>query len=411
MPWDSSKWDQSQWRSGPIAPPAQGWGTAWRWWYQGGDRTITELSKMVVEARWTTDSHRLGDGTFRGDLQPGTATVRLWDPDHQLDFLDRYGAIWAYYVPTQACWCWFYDSFTRGLYAQGDPADADAVFVGTPWPDRLKNPQQAPLLPSQSVTARLNAIVGQLNGTTYPLQLPAVSASIATQNQVLPAAKTVALGAYNLSPDFLAQIRDAATDGVAWWTPRGAPSGLGALVLNYARWETAAHRVLDRSQIIAGPATTADLSWYTAIVNWNTTNGANGTTSNYGIPTTGVPVSGWQGPTMRLYGDAAFGTGVEYAAVQATSESLLDDRSDPTEQILSTVDVQSGQRATATGGPATVDWDPYSHVFGPLDVAQITDDWGIQTQYRVIRSDHRLTPRLWQTTHTLEKYTAPVPLT
>ena len=65
---------------------------------------------------------------------PARSRPAFWDPDHRLDNLDKLGAVWALYKPTGACWCWFYDSFARGLVAPGDPAGADCVFTGVTWP-------------------------------------------------------------------------------------------------------------------------------------------------------------------------------------------------------------------------------------------------------------------------------------
>ena len=161
---DGGHWDVNEWNAGP--PPEPGWGDDWAWWYQVGTAGIIPLNELVVEARWTTDSHTLGDGTFRGDLQPGTLTARLWDPQHQLDNLDKLGAVWAAYKPTAQVWCWFYDQFARGLYAPGDPAAADCVFTGTQWPVRLTSSQGSLAPAVQTAAARLAAIVANLNAVT-----------------------------------------------------------------------------------------------------------------------------------------------------------------------------------------------------------------------------------------------------
>jgi hypothetical protein len=402
--WGTSRWDQSEWQAGP--PPSQDWGADWRWWYQVGAGGIIELNGLIVEARWTSDGHSFGDGSYRGDIQPGSCTIRLWDPAHQLDLLDRYGCVFALYKPTGACWVYFYESLTRGLFASGDPADADTVFTGSPWPARLTNTRADSTFPAESASARVARLVALLNDTN--LKLPAVTGSIATQNQ--PVAPTTA-GTYGDTPALLAMIRDAATDGVAWWSPAGAAAGPGTLALNYARWETTDQRLLDRSQVIAGPPSTSAIDFYTSMVIWNATKGDTGATSGFKYSGGGLyTLPAWQGPTVRLYGDLTAPSGAEYQPTIDTSAALLADRSDPAEGILSTVSVQSGRRTTKTGGPSATDWDPYAHHFSPVSVVSLVDNTGTTKKYRVQKSDHRLVSTVWQTTHTLEKFSAPTPL-
>ena len=401
---DGAHWDVNAWNAGP--PPAPGWGDDWAWWYQVGTGGIVPLNELVVEARWTTDSHTLGDGTFRGDLQPGSLTVRLWDPGHLLDNLDKLGAVWACYKPTAQVWCWFYDQFARGLYAPGDPAAADCVFTGTQWPVRLTSSQGSLAPAVQTAAARLAAIVANLNAVTV-LNLPAVTGNIAAQTQQVSAPAFSGFG----YPSYLALVRDAATDGIAWLAPAATPPAAGTLVLTYARWETVkATRTLDRSQIVAGPPTTASSDWVTTAVTWSGTNAATGVQTTQGMSTP----SSWQtwgyvGPSLRVYGNIASG-GPELTPVQNTAVALMGDRADATEQLLSSVSLQSGTRWTADGKPSPADWDPYAHVFAPTDVAQIDDGAGHLKKYRVTKSDHRLTSTVWQTTHYLDKYTAPSPL-
>ena len=78
--WDTGKWDTAEWGQPPQGEG--GWGKDWRWWWQRGDAVaqFVDLTAMVVEARWTTDSHSMGDGTFRGDLQPGQLTLGCGTP-------------------------------------------------------------------------------------------------------------------------------------------------------------------------------------------------------------------------------------------------------------------------------------------------------------------------------------------
>jgi hypothetical protein len=95
----------------------------------------------------------------------------------------------------------------------------------------------------------------------------------------------------------------------------------------------------------------------------------------------------------------------EYAATNATGVALVNGHSAATEPILSSISLQSGLRWTAAGKPAIADWDPYAHVFSPVEVVSLDTGSGPK-QYRVVKSDHRLTGAVWQTTHTLDKYTA-----
>jgi hypothetical protein len=404
--WDGAIWDTSHWQ---YAPAAVGWGSDWRFWYQVADGAggVVELTNLVVEARWTTDSHTMGDGTFRGDIQPGTVTVRLWDPGHQLDSLNKLGALWAFYAPTGAAWCWFYDSFTRGVYAAGDPTDADCVYTGTPWPMRATNPRYETNFPVASVNARLNAVVTLLSNAY--IWYPHVAANVAGQTQTCAA---VAVNSDDGTYESILQVvRDSAATGVAWLSAVGAPrGGRGSLALNYARWETANQRSLDRSQIVAGPSTTASEDWFLNWVGWSAVNGTTGVTTKNQFAPAAVNPYGKQGPgRMRMWGDVS-ASGPEYNATNLTGQQIATDHNNPSELVLSSIDVQSGSRSTSAGAPSPASWDPYAHTLAPTDTALLTDNAGATKLYRVTKSDHRLTATIWQTTHTLEKFTAPTPL-
>ena len=365
---------------------------------------------MVVEARWTTDSHTLGDGTFRGDIQPGSLTVRLWDPTHRFA-PDRMGAMWAHYKPTNTVWCWFFDSFTRGLVAPGDPSGADCVYTGTPWPLRITSFSQFTNFAAQTVAARLSTVVAGLNahGNTNELQLPAVSANVAAQSQSMVAVANVGSTATGVVyPSWLQSIRDAAPNGVAWLSGAAQSGGAGSLVVNYARWEANTQRTLDASQIVAGPAVTNSAEWMITNISWTAIYGADGSQTTM-LLTWAPQVFGLVGPTgMRLWGQAAYGQ-TEYNGCYNTAQQLTADHAQPGEVALSTVDLQSGARSTATGQASNAQWDPYAHVFAPTDVAAIFHNNSTH-KYRVQKSDHRLTATVWQTTHYLEKYTAATPL-
>ena len=411
--WDSATWDavDAEWRGTPPPSGAAGWGGDWAWWYQVGTVKLYDLTELVVEAVWSTDSHSYGDGTFRGDIQPGTLTVRLWDPHHIFDTPDRRGAIFAAYLPTGACWCWFYESVTRGLFAPGDPIDADCVYIGSTWAARMANPNPAAGYPAQSVSARLAAVVATLASTTSGINLPPITASVASQNQRVVALAADANGLYQ---GWLQTVRDAAAPGVAWLSavtvnPGDAAAG-GRLVLNYARWETTNARTLDRSQVIAGPPVTDSQEWAITQVTWAATNGTTAAQTALAVYSGFLGISGAQGPTgLRLWGDVS-AAGAEHAAANATAGQLINDRAQTDREHLSNVTVQSGRRRAAGGGPALADWDPYSHTFAPTDVLALNDAGGTPRYYRVTKSDHRLTASTWQTVHTLETFTAPTPL-
>jgi hypothetical protein len=411
--WDSAKWDQAEWQGKP--PGQGGWGTDWRWWFQYGTQFWYDLTGLVVEARWTTDGHTLGDGTFRGDLQPGTCTMRLWDPGHLLDNLPKMGCVFAHYAPTGATWCWFYESFTRGLYAPGDPTDADCVYVGDTWPPRLTSNRLDTNYPAQSAAARLTAAAATM--ATPGMILPAVSAFVAAQTQGMAAAAANSNdGSY---PGVLPAVRDAAAPGLAWLAAT-APSTArapGALEFHYARWDAVTFRGLDRSQVIAGPAVSQDVAWIVTTARFEAT-AADGTQTAFtAVNNQTRGAWGYQGPTMRMVGNVApiVPQGPEFAACNATAAAIYQAFGDPTEQYLSSVDVQSGARTTPTGGPSPAGWDPYAHTFAPTEVLTLTPPTPpppvpFTTQYRVVKSDHRLTATVWQTTHTLEKYVAPTAL-
>jgi hypothetical protein len=403
--WDTSKWDQAEWAGGP--PPGAGWGGDWRWWYQVGAGGLIELNGLLVEARWSTDSHTLGDGTFRGDIQPGTLTARFWDPAHLLDNLNKLGAVFAYYLPTGAAWCWFYDTLARGMFAAGDPADADTVFTGSPWPLRATNDRGDTSFPVQSVAARLAALVAVMNGAY--LSYPPVTAAVAAQSQnVAATAVNTQTGAW---PGLLPVVRDAAAPGVAWLAATGAPAGAGSLTLNYARWDTTRARTLDRAQIITGPPVTASAAWVVNRAAFAATDGATGTQTSLVHGAGAANAYGIQGPpSMRMWGNVGTTNVGEWAGCNGTAGQLIADRADPSEKLLDTVDVQSGRRTNPTGGPTPTAWDPYAHTFTPIDVVALVDNAGATKNYRVTKSDHRLTALVWQTTHTLEKYTAATPL-
>ena len=169
--------------------------------------------------------------------------------------------------------------------------------------------------------------------------------------------------------------------------------------------------------MIAGPPVTQAADWIATTARFEA-RAADGTSTAFTSAnnnTTGA--WGYQGPTMRMVGNVApiVPQGPEFAGCQQTAVAVYTAFADPTEQYLSSVDVQSGARTSPTGGPTNAAWDPYAHVFAPTEVLTLAPPSpppGVPftTQYRVIKSDHRLTANVWQTTHTLEKYVAPAAL-
>jgi hypothetical protein len=315
------------------------------------------------------------------------------------------------YKPSGACWCWFYDTFARGLFAPGDPAGADCVFTGLTWPLWWTNPRPQTQFPAQTVSARIAAVATQI-GAVFGSNFPVVSSDVATQNQLCEA--TVPDTTTGFYPGFLQVLRDAAATGVASLVATAAPAAgaVGHLVLNYARWETlGVARTIDRSQIVAGPPTTADTSWPINTVEWAAIDAAGAqNTLVYNDGWNGAYSIGAHGPgSMRLWGDVT-PAGPEYAGAHGTAAQLCADYNNTSEQLLSTISLQSGTRFTPDGKPSAADWDPYAHHLQPSDVASITDDAGAVKKYRVTKSDHRLTARVWQTTHTLAKFSEPSPL-
>jgi hypothetical protein len=230
---------------------------------------------------------------------------------------------------------------------------------------------------------------------------------------MVPAATVDTSTGWGAYPSFLASVRDAATDGVAWLAaaPPNTDTGPGTLVLNYARWETTTARTLDRSQVIAGPPVTASAGFVMSVVSWAAVKGDTGAQTALAVAsTTAAGTFGYQGLSLRLYGDVTNPGGAELNAANQTATAVLNDRANPSETILDTVDVQSGWRTGPTGGPSSAEWDPYAHTFAPTDVVALVDNYGATKHYRVTKSDHRLVATVWQTTHTLEKFTAPAAL-
>jgi hypothetical protein len=403
--WDKSTWDQARWWA-----PLAGWGDDWRFWYQTQNRQEKELTNLVVEARWTTDSHAMGDGTFRGDLQPGKCAIRMWDPGRVVEGLNKQGAVWATYRPTGATWCWFYDSIDRALVAPGDPMGSDVVWSGLPWSSRMTSVYNNTYRGVESVNARINAMADLMAGGVDWV-LPPVSRSIAGQSQLVSAQTIDTSVPAGMYPSLLQTLRNAGANGVVWLSAAMDGSGMGNLTLHYDRWETVnAARPLDGSQVIAGPPVETSVGWVINLVGFTATKGDTGVQSSQNTNAGGLGYGGYGVQylgSMRLWGDISTSAAPEWSGQYGTAVSINNSRSNVSDASLSTITVQSGKRWTATGAPSAKQWDPAAHVWTPLDQLSYLDPRDNKTHlYRVKHSDHVLNATVWQTVHSLETYAA-----
>jgi hypothetical protein len=406
--WDQTKWDLSSWQ-GQVFPPGAGWRYDWQVWFQSSGAVQWDMTASVVEARWSTDSHTPGDGTFRGDLQPGSLQIQLHDPAHRAETLDKLGTVWLHYSPANFTWGFYLETVTRQLVAPSDAAAADVVLTASTWPlrlttDCLKNFAR----PAERVDTRLTALAAQLNGNA-DLHLPQYTAQVASQSQICTPVATLGWADLVTYPSALSLVRAAAADGVAWIDAQQTPAGLGRFVLRYERWETVTGRALTDSDIVAGipfDQTSADVITHAV---WNGTNAAGAATTfehasqaawNYGDGKI----------TMRLWGDLSFNT-AEYNAASQTTTNLFTVRTQPNAERLSAVTATSGPRMhpAGTAGPA---WNPAAHVWSPIEYLSWSSSQfpGWQGAYWVTKTDHRLRAAAWDSAHTLELYSAATPL-
>jgi hypothetical protein len=411
--WNVSHWNDGSVWQGVTYPPGAGWGSDWRFWYQVGTSVAMELTGLVVEARWTTDSHTQADGTYRGNVQPGKCAIRLWDPTGTLDDLDKYGAVWACHIPSGGCWAWFYNTLTRGLYAPGDRLAADCVFSGDSWPLRMTADTYTAYLtprPIESLNSRLNNLVDTLI-SAVDFHLPTIGRAIAAQTQQIPAMATPVNAAGGTWPSWLGLVRDAAANGVAWWQYAGGDVGVaGVMTFRYDRWETNSQRPITGAQIVTGPPVDASAGFVYGFVDMMATRGAD----NYatGIRYGGnMSFAGAGNLSTVMYGDIENTPGVsgrigpDWAATSTTVSQMAQDHSDPTERVLSTITCQSGDRHAPAGGPSSAVWDSHAHVWSPIEVMSYLDPVDNKTHlYRVTTSSHILNAATWQTVHSLEKY-------
>jgi hypothetical protein len=408
--WDSTRWNQSQWFQ-PSPPNVAGWGDDWRFWVQYGPnpQTVIELTEMVIEARWTTDEHTMGDGTFRGDLQPGQLALRLWDPKRILDAIPFTALIFARYRPAAMTFVWFHDTLTRGLYPQSDPQAADCVINGLGWPVRLTAPSTFNRTP-EPANSRMTAVVAAINAAST-LNLPTVAGDIAAQSQSVGASIMVdtQIAVY---PGYLQALRDAGVYGVVWLEGTGGDvdGSTGALAVRYRRWDTSQPRPLDPAQIIAGPAISRSVDFVLSQVKFEGDDPTTAAAESFTYSVTDSQAYAYglvaAGP-LRVW-DRLDGTGPQWPVLISLAGQILYEHGQ-SQTYLSTVSCQSGARWLADGRPSTVLWNPAAHVWSPIEVMTYRNPAaGNTTQsYRVTKSDHTLNAAAWSTTHTLEWFVNP----
>ena len=403
--WGSGRWGQAKWAQ-IVWPPGAVWKDAWRWWYQyAAGAVLLDLTDKVVEARWSTDSHTLGDGTFRGDLQPGRLELKLYDGDHALAGQSKLGQIWATFVPTGATWCWFVSEYATPLAATGDPALTDLVVTADTWPDRLTVSSYQSGRPAERVDARVQAIVDRLN-TDTGLFLPAVAGSIEADAHTVPAV-VATTEASTVFPAFLQQLRDAASNGLLWLeaVPGGAGQA-GSLLVHYMLVETVLARSLYNDQVVAGSVWSQGLDGLITEVAWHGTD-ATGATFDYATFAGSWGAYGLHksGP-WRVWGDVT-AAGAQRAACDAIANETLKQRGNPNLTYVDQLEMVSGDRRHPDGTPANA-WDATRMVWPPHGVIQwYRVDGQPQESYRVVRSDHVLTARTWIVNHVLEPFVQP----
>jgi hypothetical protein len=365
-----------------------------------------DLTASIIEARWSTDSHTLGDGTFRGDLQPGRLTLRLWDPKQRLLGVSKLGTIWGTYNPTGATWCFFLDSITVQLAPPGAPVLNEMVVTADAWPDRLTVSSYQSGRPAETVAARVNAIVARL-GSDTGLVLPAVTGTVEADTHTVPAVVSVAGQSTSVFPSFLQQLRDAASNGLLWLEAvPGAGAGLpGSLIVHYMLVETVAARPLTNDQVVAASIWEQSLAQLLTEVTWAGVN-ASGVATRYDTVAGGWGAYGLHQVTLRVWGDVTAG-GAQRAATDTMAAEILKVRGAPDAVYVDTIDMVSGDRTHPNGSPGPA-WDATLMVWPPHGVAQwFRVTTSPQESYRVASSAHVLNSRGWTVTHTLEKFVQP----
>jgi hypothetical protein len=410
--WDQTLWDGSGWQPAQFAPGA-GWRYDWQVFYQSGTTVVWDMTASTVEVRWSTDSHKTGDGTYRGDLQPGTLALQIHDANHRAETLDKTGTIWLHYGPSNYTWGFYVDTVTRQLVSPTDPTAADVVITGSPWPIRLTSDCTYNFARgAERVDARLAAIAAYLSRNTNQ-RLPTYNQNIAADSHTVAAIPTPTTVPANAYPAALSLIRDAATNGVAWVSAGLNASGAGEFTLNYARWDTGTTRLLAPTDVVAGIPFDQTMDDLITQVTWNAVNPA-GVANTTSLSDAAWANYGMARLTLRLYGDVSSSSAPEWSSATNTAIALMNARRDPTRSSLSAVTATSGARTHPAGGAGPA-WNPAAHVWSPVDVLQWNppvaypgQNW--QPFYWVTKTDHRLRAAAWDSAHTVEVWAQAVAL-
>ena len=392
-------------------PPGAGWSDDWQWWYQYADSAQAnwDITALVVEARWTTDQYTLGDGTFRGDLQPGRLELRVWDTKGLFRGLSKRGQIWACYTPTGAAWAWHIDEITQLLAPPGAPGYFDLVITGNTWPSQLSTISYGTFpRAAESANARLAWAIGAIAGDRN-LVLAPTTAALAADPHVVPATAQ----SNGLNPSWLQIMRDAASNGVLWWEwVPGVPGTYpGSVVIHYDLWDTVRARPLDPAQVVAGSPWEQGNTNAITQAQWAGTR-SDGTTKDT-LSTLG---SFWGalglfaiGP-MRIWGDIS-AAGAQRAAVDATNTAIFNAYGQPDPAYVDSIQMVSGDRSAVQGGATTTPWDPAAMVYRPTDRLDWARVAGQPTEaYSVVSTSYVLNARSWSADHTLARYVAPTHL-
>jgi len=393
--WGTDTWQGRQW------PPGAVWHDDWRWWTQHGATYDRDITANVIEARWGTDSHTLGDGTFRGDLQPGRLNVKLYDATQDLAHIDKLATIWATFNPTGDTWCWFVDQVTQQLAVPNDPLRNQLVLTADTWPDRLTASSYNAGRPAEAVDARVNAIVTRLN-TDSGLALPAVAGAVEADPHIVPAVVSTPSEGTTVFAGFLQQLRDAASNGLLWLeaVPGAGAGDAGSLLVHYQLVETVWAHSLYNDQVVAGSVWTQGHDSLVTEMEWSGVNSA-GAASDYLAYSGGWGQYGLHkvGP-LRIWGDISAG-GAARAATDAMANETFAQRGDPNLTYVDSLQMVSGDRQHSAWAADQMVWPPH----GVMQWYRV--DNRPQESYRVQKTDHILTARQWWATHTLEPFVQP----
>jgi hypothetical protein len=398
-------------------PAGQTWNGDWQIWAQLDQETIlADITGQVIEAQWSTDSYTMGDGSYRGDLQPGRLTLRCLDPAGTMRDFDNMATIWLHYAPANLTWLYFLDSRATSIAPEGSP-NPGLVLAADSWPPRLMNDCWAQAeRGKEPVANRMAHLYGRCQNDPG-LHLPRIPGDsfIAPQGQYVDPIAWITgpnnSRAINMTIGHLPQLRKDSADGIFWARPRRAAGGWGEWPWSYDRWEAVwpGFRTLAPDQILAGPPVTRSTDWVTSVWKWSGRDAygeANHDIWQFG---SGWGIYGIQGPSPDVWAALQYPETAETAAVLATGQAVLNARSHAGVPYLSDVTVRSGTRFAPDGTPRPGSWDPLAHHWPPIEVLEVTHD-GATRQYHVARSEHRLTSKVWETKHSLEVYVPATPL-